>query len=62
MIKQINPLPFTKEHCDICKMACNIEERFPYLIKSTNDSKDMVICKACLDTALFNSNIIPEDF
>lgn len=63
MIKNITALPHTKEYCDICKKACNIDERFPYLITSTENNKEnIVICKACLDSALFEQNILPEEF
>ena len=62
MIKQINPLPFVNEWCEICKKKCDKNERFPYLISSTNNVKSIVICKACMDLALNEQNILPEDF
>ena len=63
MIKKIIPLPMTKEFCDSCKSNCNCDERFPYLITSTNDpNMSMILCNACIDMALANANILPEDF
>ena len=62
MIRQIIGLPETKEHCDICKKECNENERFPYLVTSDSCNTQLIICKACMDIALNEQNILPEDF
>lgn len=62
MIKSIIPLHETKEHCDICKKQCNENERFPYLVTSDCCNMQLVICKACMDIALNEQNILPENF
>lgn len=62
MIKNIIPLHETKEHCDICKKQCNENERFPYLVTSNCCNMQLVICKACMDIALNEQNILPEEF
>ena len=49
--------------CDHCKKKCNTEEHLPYLLTSTNeDMPNMVLCKACLDLALSEQGILPEEF
>ena len=62
MIKQIKEMKYTKEWCNICKKPCNIEERKPFLITSTCSNNELIICKACMDIALNEQNILPEDF
>ena len=62
MIKAIIPLPNTKEWCDHCKKKCD-DIRFPYLVTSTLDPfKSMILCKCCIDMALNEQQIIPEEF
>lgn len=64
MIKEIIPFKGLKrgvEWCDHCKKQC-IGPREPFLVTSTNNIKDMVLCKCCIDLALNENNILPEEF
>lgn len=65
MIKSITPmkgLTHGVEWCDHCKKQC-IGPREPFLVSSTNtDMKDIVLCKCCIDIALNENNILPEEF
>lgn len=66
MIKNIYPLPCLSnctEHCDHCKRKCDISAKEPYIVTSTViGMKSMLICKACLDLALNEYKILPEEF
>ena len=50
-------------HCDVCKRKCDIETRTPYIITSNIFGiPSKVICKCCIDDALYKANMIPEKF
>lgn len=62
MIKNIISLPGVEEWCDHCKMHCK-DIRPPFLIQSDNPNmKDMVLCSCCIDLALNEYKILPEEF
>lgn len=62
MIKHIVPLPFTEEWCEHCKKHCT-GERDPFLVTSDNPKmKNIVLCKCCIDLALNEQGILPEEF
>lgn len=68
MIRNISP--FTAPninninvHCDVCKRKCDAETRTPYVITSNIFGiPNKVICKCCIDDALYKANMIPEKF
>lgn len=62
MIKSVTPYGRDNAWCDICKHRCNTPEHGPFLVTSSETGKSMIICNACIDMALFEANIIPEDF
>ena len=51
-----------QEWCDHCKKKKD-EVRKMYFIESTNPKmKTKVLCNCCMDLALSETNILPEDF
>lgn len=63
MIKHIMRMPYTEEWCNHCKRHCFPEEREAFLISSDQPKvNDIILCKACLDLALSEQGILPEDF
>lgn len=68
MIKAIIPLPNTREWCEHCHKKCD-DVRRAYLITSTETlqekpwvNKNMVLCSCCIDMALNEQQILPEEF
>ena len=67
MIHYIQPIRYYLAYpqwCDHCKKKCDgTDARKPYRLVSTNENvKAIVLCNACMDLALSESNIIPEEF
>lgn len=61
MIKTIFPMPFTNEWCEVCKKKCD-GIRMPFLLSSNESNKSLVICNCCIDMALNEKEMLPEDF
>lgn len=62
MIKSITPLRTKNEFCEHCKCKCK-GIRIPYLIESSNDPNlKMLLCNCCIDMALNENGILPEEF
>lgn len=62
MVKSIMPYRMDNAWCEHCKKPCNRPERSPYLVTSTNKKESVILCNACIDLALFERGILPEDF
>ena len=68
MIRNISPIPSPnihgiKEWCEVCKRKCDTEERTPYIITSNIFGiPSKIVCKCCIDDALYKANMIPEKF
>ena len=64
MIKNIIEVPTDKiiEWCDHCGKRANGIRRM-YFVSSTNPGVNTtVLCNCCVDMALNNDNILPEEF
>ena len=65
MIRSILPIANNMIHpewCDHCKKKCDAIRK-PYLISSTEkDAGEMVLCKCCMDLALNEQGILPDNF
>ena len=62
MIKSVTPYGMDNAWCEHCKKRCNTPERSPFLVTSTNKKESVILCNACIDMALFETGILPEDF
>lgn len=65
MIKRIIPLDNKlKEWCDHCEKGPDTKNiRNFYFVESTNPNVNtMVLCNCCLDLALNETGILPEEF
>lgn len=62
MIKRIIPIKNTREYCEHCKSECK-GIREGYILESSNDPNlKMLLCNCCMDIALNEQGILPEDF
>ena len=65
MVQSITQLPkerWKHQWCDHCGKRCD-DTRTPFLVSSSNPGiNDKVLCKACIDLGLYESNILPEEF
>lgn len=64
MIKNIIEIPTDKviEWCDNCSKRANGIRRM-YFVSSTNPKMNtMVLCNCCVDMALNDNQILPEEF
>lgn len=61
MVSSIFPMPFTNEWCDVCKKKCD-GTRKPFLLSSSETKQSLVICNCCIDIALNENEMLPEDF
>jgi hypothetical protein len=66
MIKNVIPIPDDEFHewCDHCKKGPDMKNiRNFYFVESTNRKMNtMVLCNCCLDLALNETGILPEEF
>lgn len=60
MIKTIYPMGCT-EWCEHCHRKC-VEPLQAFYVSSTNNVPAKILCNACIDLALNENMILPEDF
>jgi len=65
MIKKITPLTHNGTFCEVCRKKCK-GIRKGYLLTSTEKkdgkAQEMVLCNCCIDIALNDCAILPDEF
>lgn len=62
MISELYPYAVHGAYCEHCKKKCDTPEHYPFMVKSSNGKPGVILCNACIDMALFEGGILPEDF